>query len=131
MTQKKKQPKKEQIKVQLSKNDLTELLVVLKDFMTEEIFANFRMEINHRMEIFNLRIVDLEKAGENLEQTHKWEHGDVFKTSVNNIMIYLKFTIGPPRTVCIHGPTGGMVEQKNIKNILQDAKFLFNIKEKL
>lgn len=74
MTQKKKQSKKNPINVQLTKDDLKELLVVLKDFMTEEItlqnkkvFLNqcemdrriIKLEIvenNHRKEIHKLKL---------------------------------------------------------------------------
>ena len=58
MTQKKKQP----ISVQLTKDDLKELLVILKNFMTKEIFKTFQMEVQHRMDCHNLRILNLEKT---------------------------------------------------------------------
>lgn len=69
---------------------------------------------------------DLEKP-----PPHKWEHGDVFKTSLNIIMVYLKFAYEPPQTVCVVGNCGGLVERQYFDKILQDGKFLFNIKEKL
>lgn len=62
---------------------------------------------------------------------HEWEHGDVYKSSTGCIMIYLKFSYGRPRTVCVVGGCGGLVEHKNFKGALRDAEFLFNIKEKL
>ena len=75
----------------------------------------------------------LEKAQKDLETPpqHKWEHGDIFKTSIGNIMIYLRFTVGLPRTVCIVGICGGLVQQGHFNNVLHNARFLFNIKEKL
>ena len=80
-----------------------------------------------------LLLCKLERQQKDLEKPpeHVWEHGDVFKTPERNIMIYLKFVFGPPRTVCIVGPCGGVVEQQYFKNVLRNAKFLFNIKEKL
>ena len=76
-----------------------------------------------------LMIDTLEKAKE--VETHKWEHGDIYETRRGNIMVYLKFVFGPPRTVCIKGICGGMVEPEHFEHTLQDAKFLFNITEKL
>lgn len=74
----------------------------------------------------------LEKAQKDLETSpHKWEHGDIYETSTSCIMVYLKFTSGRPRTVCIVGPTGGLVLQEHFDGALRDAKFLFNIREKL
>lgn len=72
----------------------------------------------------------LEKAQKDLPP-HRWEHGDIFKTYTGCIMVYLKFTYGHPRIVCVVGRTGGLVERQNFDSVLQNAKFLFNIKEKL
>ena len=81
----------------------------------------------------DLLLAKLEKAQKDLETPppHVWKHGDIFKTSTNNIMIYLRFTVGSPRTVCVVGICGGLVERGHFKNVMKDAKFLFNIKEKL
>jgi len=75
----------------------------------------------------------LKKAQKDLETPppHVWKHGDIFKTRTNNIMVYLKFTTKPPQTVCIVGDCGGLVQRKHFNNVLHNAKFLFNIKEKL
>ena len=81
----------------------------------------------------NQLLSQLKKAQKDLETPpqHKWEHGDIFKTNMNVIMVYLKFAYGRPRTVCVVGGCGGLVEHKNFDGVLRDAKFLFNIKEKL
>ena len=75
----------------------------------------------------------LERQQKEIEKNppHKWEHGDIYKSNTGCIMVYLKFTSGPPLTVCIRGRTGGMVERKHFDNALKDATFLFNIREKL
>ena len=76
-----------------------------------------------------LMIDTLEKAKE--VETHKWEHGDIYETWTGNIMVYLKFAFGPPQTVCLEGLCSGMVKPEHIERTLQNAKFLFNITEKL
>lgn len=62
MTQKKKQPKKQQINVQLSKDDLKELFTVIKDFLTEELFADYKVAVCHQIDCHNQRIIELERA---------------------------------------------------------------------
>ena len=66
-----------------------------------------------------------------MAKSHKWKHGDIFKTPQKNIMLYLKFAYRPPQAVCVVGPCGGLVEKQYFNDVLQAAKFLFNIKEKL
>ncbi len=56
----KKQPKKKSINVQLTKDDLKELLVVLKNFMVEEISGHSRVT-THRIDCHNSRITQLER----------------------------------------------------------------------
>ena len=60
MNQKKKQPSRKPINVQLTKDDLKELLTVLKDFMVEEISGHSRVQ-THRMACHNSRITKLER----------------------------------------------------------------------
>ena len=98
--------------------------------------TELQVTINNLKEVIiaaDLFLQRLEKAQKDLETPppHEWEHGDIFETRVGCIMVYLKFIYGRPRTVCIVGMTGGLVEHKNFKMALQDAKFLFNIREKL
>lgn len=79
-------------------------------------------------------LAKLERAQKDLKKSppHKWEHGDIFKSNVGCIMVYLRFLFEPsPRTVCIVGPTGGLVERQYFDGVMTNAKFLFNIKEKL
>ena len=68
MKQTKKQPKKQPINVQLSKDDLKELLVVLKDFMLEEISRRDKMLFLNQSEI-DKRVQRLEMV----ENTHRTE----------------------------------------------------------
>lgn len=71
MTQtKKKSPKstkKQPINVQLSKDDLKELLTVLKTFIMEEVVGIHRVE-THRMDCHNARIISLEGKERRREQ---------------------------------------------------------------
>ncbi len=68
---------------------------------------------------------DLEKSPE-----HIWKHGDVFKTNTDVIMMYFKFvTNDPPQAICIVGNCGGPALDLDCS--LNNAKFLFNIKERL
>ena len=60
MKQTKKQSEKKPINVQLSKDDLKELLTVLKDFMVEEIVGYSRVT-THRMDCHNQRLTRLER----------------------------------------------------------------------
>ena len=61
---------------------------------------------------------------------HEWKHGDVFKTSSGVIMMYHEFTAGrKSEVVCVVGLCGG--PSLNMEYSLQDATFLFNIKEKI
>lgn len=78
----KKQPKKKPIKVQLPKDDLKELLVVLKDFMAEEIFVNYKLDTNHRMDCHNRRITELERClrQPKIERVSLCSHEDRFKS---------------------------------------------------
>ena len=92
--------------------------------------------INNLKEVIiaaDLTLQRLERAQKDLETPppHVWKHGDIFKTSTNNIMIYLKFTVEPPRAVCVVGLCGGLVQKGHFTNVMRGAKFLFNIKEKL
>jgi len=61
---------------------------------------------------------------------HVWKHGDVFVSSNGNTMIYFNFCAGrKPQAVCVEAPVGG--PSLNLENSLRNAKFLFNIKEKI
>ena len=94
--------------------------------------TELQVTINNLKEVIiaaDLFLQRLEKVQKDLEKPHQWEHGDIFKTGTGSIMVYLKFTSGRPRTVCVYGPTGGLVRQKDFNGVLQSAKFLFNIKE--
>ena len=99
--------------------------------------TELQVTINNLKEVIisaDLFLQRLEKAQKDLETPpqHKWDHGDIYVTTPQgNIMIYLKFTAGPPRTVCIVDPTGGLVERKYFNDVMTNAKFLFNIREKL
>ena len=55
-----KSAKKQPINVQLSKDDLTELLIDLKNIMVEEISRSFQ-GTTYRMDCHNSRIVKLER----------------------------------------------------------------------
>lgn len=72
MTQTKKKSqkstKKQPIKVQLSKDDLKELLVVLKNFIQEELQGLYRVH-DHRLDCHNGRIISLER----IENNHRKE----------------------------------------------------------
>lgn len=59
---------------------------------------------------------------------HEWEHGDVFKRASGTVMVYLVIHgMGPVVYLLDYsGPGKGTVNA-----CLADAKFLFNIKEKL
>jgi len=52
---KKKEPKKQQIKVQLSEDDLKELFIMLKNFLQEEIGLRL-LDTNHRIEMLQRRV---------------------------------------------------------------------------
>lgn len=61
---------------------------------------------------------------------HKWVHGDVFRSGCGHhlLMIYLK--IGDrSKAFCLHSPISG--PSSHIDVDLHNAKFLFNIKEKI
>lgn len=60
---------------------------------------------------------------------HVWEHGDVFRTTQGWIMMYHRFFSNPPQVMCIVGLCDGPSEM--MERNLQDATFLFNIREKL
>ena len=81
----------------------------------------------------NLVLERMKKAQKDLEKPtpHKWEHGDIFRAPPNVILMYLKFSPRPPQIVSIVGPTGGAVKREFFAETIQDAKFLFNIREKL
>ena len=64
-----KQPKKRPINVQLSKKDSTELLTVLMNFLSEELGMRL-LDTNHRVEMLQRRVTDLEKAQR--KQESKW-----------------------------------------------------------
>ena len=57
-----KQTKKQPINVQLSKDDLKELLTVLKNFIVKEIFVDFKKETFHRINYITQRVFELEKS---------------------------------------------------------------------
>jgi len=83
-----KQTKKQPINVQLSKDDLKELLRVLKNFMVEEISGHSRM-MTHRMDCHNQRIVRLERLTNDhkLKQISCCYHDDKLKS-----LVYLETT---------------------------------------
>lgn len=59
---------------------------------------------------------------------HEWSHGDVFKRKSGAVMVYLViYGVGPIVYLLDYsGPGKGMIDI-----CLADAKFLFNIKEKI
>ncbi len=76
-----------------------------------------------------LLLTSLEKAKKDSETPpqHEWVHGDVFRTSGNSEMIYIKPGGAPAQVFCLGVCSGhGDAEQW-----LDNGKFLFNIKEKL
>ena len=61
---------------------------------------------------------------------HVWEHGDVFKTRSGVIMMFHSFCAErKSEAICIVGLCNGPAG--NLEEVLQNAKFLFNIEEKL
>ena len=63
---------------------------------------------------------------------HIWEHGDVFKTSSNSVMMYLhpekKYGKRKPKVVYIDADT---FAYSDAESYLVDVKFLFNVMEKI
>lgn len=61
---------------------------------------------------------------------HEWKHGDVFENSRGSEMLFLKHAIsGEVRIYCAFGNCD--LNHPNIVEQLRNAKFLFNIKEKI
>ena len=63
---------------------------------------------------------------------HVWKHGDVFRSGVgfNPVMIYMKYESSSkfPQAFCLNGPIGDPAINLACLN---NAKFLFNIKDKI
>jgi len=61
---------------------------------------------------------------------HVWKHGDVFMSG-DLSMIYIKYDNGKPaQAICLESPVSGPAFG-NMSHRLNEAKFLFNIKEKI
>lgn len=63
------------------------------------------------------------------QPAHVWEHGDVFEEKRGTTMIYLVID-ATPYVYCCPGPCWG-AHDNSVSSYLQNATFLFNIKEKL
>ncbi len=98
MMQKKKKSttKKPPINVQLSKDDLKELLVILKDFITEDIGIRL-LNTNHRVEMLQRRVVDIVKTQRSQEPKRvlTCPHQDLFDSiwysKITNATLGLKY----------------------------------------
>lgn len=85
---KQKQTKKQPIKVQLSKDDLKELLVVLKDLMSEEITIRDKRFLLNQHEI-DRRITNLEYVENNhRKEIHRLKQHCLHDDKLNRIEYY-------------------------------------------
>ena len=85
---KKKPTKKQLIKVQLTKDDLKELLIVLKDFMTEEITLRNKKVFLNQCEM-DRRITSLEIVENSLrKKIHKLKQLCLHDDGLDNIEYY-------------------------------------------
>lgn len=88
----KKQTKEQPMKVLLSKQDLVNLLIILKDFVSDEIFGPYRLDMNHRMEMLDRRVRAVEKDVTAQESKHilSCTHSDIFNgiwySSTNTVL---------------------------------------------
>jgi len=91
-----KMTKKQPINVQLSKADLAELLMVVKDFIVGEIGPRL-LDANHRVEMLQRRITDLtkiqvdEKAKRVLICSHKDRFESVWYSNITKHVLGLKY----------------------------------------
>lgn len=76
-------------------------------------------------------LAKLERGQKDLEKPprHKWEHMDVFRNHMGCLMIYIDCGGHALRVFCV-GPCTGH-DNESISGWLEDAEFLFNIREKL
>jgi len=71
---------------------------------------------------------DAQKVLDKFQPEHKWEHGDVFKTSDGFLMLYIHSTHCEPQVIYL---IAIMAATCKPDAYLIDAEFLYNIKEKL
>lgn len=87
--------KKQPVKIILTKEDLSELFGVLKKFIEEELFRPYRLDLNHRMELLQRRIKDVEKTTNAVGRVSACPHQDRFDSiwysPVNNKVYGLKY----------------------------------------
>ncbi len=77
----------------------------------------------------NRLLFRLEKAQKDLEAPpHKWEHGDVFENNFGVTMVYI-IRSRLEYVFCISGSCDS--HHADLPFLLENGKFLFNIKEKL
>lgn len=71
---------------------------------------------------------DAQAVLDKFQPKHVWKHGDVFINRTGTTMIYIML-INKPQIFCCPGECSGHVT--DMEYYLENAKFLFNIKEKI
>jgi len=97
--------------------------------------TELQLAIGHLKEaisVGNVLLAKMEAKQKDLEKPppHKWEHMDVFQNSMGVNMIFISCYGLQDEVFCIGSCTGNHAGY-DTKNWLKNAKFLFNLKEKL